>query len=70
MDSLTLLVPKVGLQNQNCLRQHINNLTQIWTMLYYSNKLDKQQEILENNVSLENVQEQRKCKIPGLLKQH
>lgn len=39
-------------------------------MLYYSNKLDKQQEILENNVSLENVQEQRKCKIPGLLKQH
>lgn len=68
MDSLILLVPKVGLQN--CLRQHINNLTQIWTMFYYSNKLDKQQEILENNVSLENVQEQRKCKIPGLLKQH
>lgn len=70
MDSLTLLVLKVGLQNQNCLRQHINNLTQIWTMFYYSNKLDKQQEILENNVSLKNVQEQRKCKIPGLLKQH
>lgn len=42
------------------LRQHINNLTQIRTMFYYLNELDKQQEILENNVSLKNVQAAKK----------
>lgn len=37
-------------------------------MCYSPNKLDKQQETLQNNVSLKNVQAAEKT--PGLLKQH